>query len=389
MSQPEAKRILLIGAGRLGIRTLEALLRQPGAHSYVIAGRDAPRTIGLANLARQYASSFGDMVNIEPATIDVSDIDATAATIARLQPDVIFSAVTMQSWWVTGTLPAHLAAPLTPACVGPWLPMHLTLIYELMQAIRAASSPATVVNASYPDVTHPVLAAADLAPHIGIGNIAIPLVGLRLHVAETHHVPLSDVHLRAVFHHYVNYMATRTGDPRPAPMHISGWLGGDPAHASANSTPLVFDTTRVFEPLTSTLKRLSGPDFQHVTGATAAIVLRALLNDTDVRTHAPGPLGLPGGYPVHLSAGQIHLDLPAGVDLAKAVRINTDGGLYDGIESIDPTGTVRTRAENLEPLTRLLGYACRDLRLVDSRSRAEELAHRFAQYAAPQLPSFA
>lgn len=385
MSRPEAKRILLIGAGHLGMRTLEALMRRPGLHSYVVAGRDGERTRRVANMARQYASAFGDIAIVEPATIDVSDVASTAATIDCLQPDIIFSCVTMQSWWVTGTLPAHLADPLAPSCVGPWLPMHLTLVYELMQAVRAAACSATVVNASYPDVTHPVLAAAGLAPHVGIGNIAIPLVGLRLHLADRYQVPITDVHLRAVFHHYVNYMATRTGDPRPAPMHLSGWLGDDPASASGNSVQLVLDTTTVFKPLTSTLKRLSGPDFQHVTAAAAAVVLCGLLDETDVRTHAPGPLGLPGGYPVHISGGQVHLDLPAGVDLSEAVRINTDGGRYDGIESIDGVGTVRFRADNLEPLKRLLGYECEELRLIDSRSRAEELADRFAQYGVAKL----
>jgi hypothetical protein len=192
----EAKRILLIGAGHLGMRVIESLLRSPGPHCYVIAGRDGERTRRTVNMFRQYGSAFGESVHLEPATLDVSNIDATASTIAELAPDIIFSSVTLQSWWAVGTLPDELAEPLAPACVGPWLPMHLTLVYELMQAVRAAGCQALVVNASYPDVTHPLLATAGLAPHIGIGNIAIPLVGLRLHIAERDGVPIDRVQLR-------------------------------------------------------------------------------------------------------------------------------------------------------------------------------------------------
>lgn len=386
MSSHEPKRILLIGAGHLGMRTIESLLREPGPHTYVVAGRDTERTRRTVNLLRQYASAFGAAVNIEPATLDISNVEATAATISHLQPDVIFSCVTLQSWWVTGTLPAELADPLTPACVGPWLPMHLTLVYELMQAVRAASCHATVVNASYPDVTHPVLAAAGLAPDVGIGNIAIPLVGLRLHLAEQHRVPLAEVHLRGIFHHYVNYVATRSGDPRPAPMHLSGWIGSS-TRADPGNYALDFDTRTAFQPLATGLKRLSGPDYQHVTGATAAVVLRALLDGTDVSTHAPGPLGLPGGYPVRLLSSQIHLDLPAGVTLDDAVTINNEGGRYDGIEAIAADGAVTFREENLEPMSRHLGYDCKVLQLAETRAHAEELAGRFASYAGHPAPA--
>lgn len=386
MTTPESKRIVLIGAGHLGMRTIEALLREPGSHLYTVAGRDGERTRRTVNLLRQCTSALGTVANIEPATIDVSNVDATAETLAQMGPDIIYVSVTMQSWWVTGTLPPELAEPLAPTCVGPWLPMHLTLIYELMQAVRAAGCSATVVNASYPDVTHPVLATAGLAPDIGIGNIAIPLVGLRLHLADQLRVPVTEIHLRGVFHHYVNYVATRNGDPSPAPMHLSGWVGS-PVRDDPGNAPLTFDPATVFAPLAKGLKRLSGPDYQHVTGATAAVVLRGLLDGSDVHTHAPGPLGLPGGYPVRLLDSHVHLDLPDGVSLSDAVAINNQGGRYDGIETIAADGTVVFRRENLEPMSRHLGYDCTELRLRESRAHAEELAERFACYAGHRAPA--
>jgi hypothetical protein len=375
----DGKRLLMVGLGHLGVRVLEVLLRDPGPHHYVVAGRDPEAIRRLANLARQYSSAFGDRAAVEPVPIDVADVEATAATIERLDPDLIFAAVTLQSWWVVGTLPPALAACLEPACVGPWLPMHLTLIAELMQAVRAAGSDATVVNASYPDVTHPVLATADLAPDVGIGNIAIPLVGLRLALADEHAVELDRVQIRAVFHHYVSYQATRSGDPRPAPFHVSAWLGT--ADEPAAGEPLPIDPATVFAPLATTHKRSSGPHFQHVTAATAGVVLRALLDDTEVYTHAPGPAGLPGGYPVRIAGGEVSLALPDGIDLPTALQINDEGGVFDGIERIDPDGTVHFRTANAEPLRRYLGYEAAPLPLAESRPRSVELMRRFVDFA--------
>jgi hypothetical protein len=248
-----------------------------------------------------------------------------------------------------------------------------------MQAVRAAGCDATVVNASYPDVTHPVLAAADLAPDVGIGNIAIPLVGLRLALADEHGVALDRVQIRAVFHHYVNYRATRDGDPRPAPFHVSAWLGE--VDRPDAGEPLPVDPATVFAPLATTLKRTSGPHFQHVTAATAGVVLRALLDETDVYTHAPGPGGLPGGYPVRIARGEVGLALPEGMDVATAQRINDEGARLDGIERIDDDGTVHFRTENAEPLRRHLGYDAAPLRLAESRPRSVELMRRFVEFA--------
>lgn len=384
MSDADGKRLLLIGPGHLGLRVLEVLLRDPGPHHYLVAGRDLERARRLVNLLRQYASGFGDRLSIEPVQLDLADIDGTAAEIARLSPDLIFSAATLQSWWVAGTLPPALTERLAPSCVGPWLPMHLTLIYELMQAVRAAGSPATVVNASYPDVTHPVLAGAGLAPEVGIGNIAIPLVGLRLRLAEQYDVAIDRVQIRAVFHHYVNYMATRTGDPRPAPFHVSAWLGEPSGPRPGEALPL--DLATVFAPLATTLKRSSGPDYQHVTGLTAGLVLRALLDGSELYTHAPGPHGLPGGYPVRVTDGQVHLALPDGMGLPQAVRINNEGGRFDGIDRIESDGTVYFRSENCAPLRVHLGYDCSVLRLEETRDRATELLARFAEFSTERLP---
>ncbi|MEE3922695.1 hypothetical protein V2I01_42960 [Micromonospora sp. BRA006-A] len=56
----------------------------------------------------------------------------------------------------------------------------------------------------------------------------------------------------------------------------------------------------------------------------------------------PGPLGLPGGYPVRLTGGRTELRLPAELPVAQAVAWNTAAGRRDGVEV--GGGHVRYRA---------------------------------------------
>jgi hypothetical protein len=57
-------------------------------------------------------------------------------------------------------------------------------------------------------------------------------------------------------------------------------------------------------------------------------------------TSAPGPLGLPGGWPVRIEAGRIALDLPAGVTVGDMLPCQHAWARADGIEAIAADGTV-------------------------------------------------
>jgi len=118
----------------------------------------------------------------------------------------------------------------------------------------------------------------------------------------------------------------------------------------------------------------SRAELNAVTGLTAARVLTALLTRVELETSLPGPLGLPGGYPVRLASKYHHcaevgplttaiagggvakagggvtgtggsvaeheqqsqpgpgveLRLPAGISIAEAVRLNQRWALLDG-----------------------------------------------------------
>lgn len=60
-------------------------------------------------------------------------------------------------------------------------------------------------------------------------------------------------------------------------------------------------------------------------------MLDGLLAGTEVHTSLPGPLGLPGGYPVRLRGAELELRLPPGWDRAAAVAWNQRMADRDGV----------------------------------------------------------
>jgi len=68
--------------------------------------------------------------------------------------------------------------------------------------------------------------------------------------------------------------------------------------------------------------------------------LMSILNDTNEFTHAPGPCGLPGGYPIRLGAKSAEVVLPEGLTLEEAIKIKLESLKCEGIEEIKDDGTV-------------------------------------------------
>ena len=138
---------------------------------------------------------------------------------------------------------------------------------------------------------------------------------------------------------------------------------------------------RVFQKLTSQFKRIGGIDGQALTAASALSVLSALLNNKKDVVHAPGPNGLPGGYPIQFDESKILLALPTSVSLKEAVAINNNGLKFDGIESIDESGTTFFSQSNMEIMNNLIGYHQKMMTLEDAEDMSKELAKKYAAFS--------
>ena len=323
--------IMIIGLGDLGGRLLDSIIRWPDASPVIVGARNSDAARRRVNLALFSVQQIGFDPTITVETVDLHDIDRTAETIAGIKPDIIFNSATLQSWRIITELPAEMFMKLDEAQFGPWLPMHLTLMWKLMQAVRRSGVATAVVNSAFPDATNATLAKAGLAPVCGIGNVANVIPALRNSAASQLKAPVRSVQIRMVAQHYVSHAIPRFGDCGEAPAHIQVLLDGEDVTTNIDRQALLLA-------LTGPLKRVGGREGQTLTAASATLVLRAMTTGSAEVVHTPGPNGLPGGYPVRFDGLSPHVVLPTGVSLEDAIKINEGGQRADGIESIAADG---------------------------------------------------
>ncbi|WP_406466489.1 hypothetical protein OH738_00630 [Streptomyces hirsutus] len=371
----DIRKIMVLGAGDLGRRVLHDLAHSPHPRRVQLLGRNAEVTLRAVNLARFSSMQRGHRTEVGHALTDLTDVARTAERIAAFQPDVLFLAVSYQPWWHITTLPEAAFQRLYAANYGPWLPMHLVPTMKAMEALRMAGSAAVVVNAAYPDAVHPVLAAAGLSPHIGIGNVANNVPGIRASAADQLGMDVAEIDALLVAHHYVSHRLSRRGDSGPAAMALAV------LHQGQDITGKL-DVPEVLRRLPADYRRTGGLAGQAMTAASALSVLEPLADGRDALVHAPGPDGLVGGYPVLLSEGRTRLVLPGGMSREEAVAVNLSGQWHDGIAEIRPDGTVVFEESSMRVLTDEFGYDCRTMPLSEAEDRATEITERYTRYRA-------
>jgi hypothetical protein len=367
-------KILILGQGVLGGDVLDFLLQSGANIALSVGARNPDKAIRRVNLARYTAMNLGHTSSVDVLPIDLMNTDATAEQIDGLKPDIIFNATTLHSWWVITKLPTAAFKKLDDGRGGIWTPMHQVLIRRLMMAVRLANSQATVVNASYPDVVNATLAAEGLAPAVGIGNIANAIPGIRLAAAHMLAADPASIEVRFFAHHYLSYRMPSTGGTDGAPYHLTVYVNGEEVPRSE------IDHDTLFSLVAGRYRRIKGLAGQSVTASSATAMLLALAHRTGQVVHAPGPLGLVGGYPVRISQRGLFIDLPSTLTLDQAIDINRQCQRFDGIESVDDDGTVRFTQKAASVLRDVLSYDCDSYRPEDCEGRAVELAARFAEY---------
>lgn len=367
-------RIMLFGLGSLGSLVLDLLLRIDCNLEVLVASRTEEAVHQRTNLSMLAALQLGHRPTVSSTVLDVRDIGQTAELIARFRPHIIFSSVCLQSWWVISALPKSLFDRLDQTQVGPWLPMHLTLLYKLMQAVRDSGHHPIVVNASYPDVTHQILSNIGLAPHIGIGNVSNAIPGLRMSLSCKLRIPVERIQVRLFAHHYVSHRVSRMGNAGNAPFHLTVFVDGEDVTKSLNPET-------VFDLMPTRFKRSGGVNGQLITATSALDVLRAIILDERRIVHAPGPKGLPGGYAVRVGRDLIEVALPENLPLAEAVRVNEEGMRFDGVDRIGPDGTTWFTQKEMSIMADMLGFSRQSMQPDESEECAEELLARYGEFS--------
>jgi hypothetical protein len=369
------RTLLLIGTGVLGGNVLDLLAWHGFGGRIVVTGRDEQRLLERTNLSRIAAYNQDSYPAISTRYLDLDDVDRTAETIADVAPDIIFTTASVQTYWRISTLPKSIYQKLAKAGVGAWLPMHLSPTHRLMTAVTRSGLDPVVVNGAYPDAVNAALATSGLAPAVGIGNVMNVVPAVRTAAATVLGTSTEAVRVRLVAHHYISNRLPETGDTGGAPFHLSVYRDDEDVTEE-------IDTEKVFRLLPTELRRTRGSAGAYVAASSAYAVLTALLSPTPVSLHAPGPLGLVGGYPVTVSARGVHLDLPGTCPIDLAAEINANGQVYDGVHRIEPDGRIVLTELATETMERELGHYCPEYHVADCHELAAELRNRYLAFEA-------
>lgn len=374
-STERGRTLLLIGTGVLGGNVLDLLSWRGFEGQIVVASRNDRTLLERTNLSRIAAYNQGCYPRITTQHIDLHDVDRTAESIAAIRPDIIFNATSVQTYWRISTLPKLLYRTLDRPGVGPWLPMHLSPAYGLMTAVLRSGLEPVVVNAAYPDAVNPALRTRGLAPTVGIGNVMNVVPAVRIAAAMLLAAPMESIQVRLIAHHYVSNRLPGFGDAGRAPFHLRIYRDGQDA------TDRV-DMGALFQLLPTEVRRTRGSAGMYVTASSAFAVLTALTSSTPVALHAPGPIGLVGGYPVTVSDRGVDLDLPESCPIEAAVAINEEGQVFDGVQRIESNGRVVLTELATETLKQTLGHHCSEFNVDDCHEWATELKAKYLAFEA-------
>ena len=366
--------ILIAGLGDLGAVVLELLAREPWPGRILAGSRHESRTTARVNLARLGAQAQGCRPDLEAVRLDLDDVEDTADRLRAIAPEIILCTATRQSWWLPERLPEGPRAALGRAGFGVWLPVHLVLSVKLMRALACADHRAHVAIAPFPDVANCVLARIGLAPTCGVGNLDEIVPKLESLAAARLGLPPGELEITLVAHHALESFAFANDRPAgPVPPHFLRIRHGDrDVTVAAGAEALLLSPYPIS----------AGPASHFLTAGSAVRLLRALASETEHRRHAPGPEGLPGGYPVVASAAGVRVAAIRGLSRSAAIEINERSHPFDGIDRIESDGTVVYRPESSDVLRRELGYDCDRLPPAEIDARADELVERFQAYAA-------
>jgi len=363
-------KILMIGLGSLGGHVLEFLARTQGMRRIIAADVNEDWGVSKTNNAILGAVNQGFYPSVTFRKIDLNDVEGTAEILREEEPDLVFNATTLQSWWVIGLLPNEAYEKLLSAGFGPWLPMHLTLTHKLMMAVKKAGIETHIVSSSFPDAVHPVLGKVGLAPTVGIGNFDLLIPRIKKVVSEKLGVAMRNISVFMVGHHVHDVLVEDFGTTGDAPYFLKILVG------DRNVTDELKPEKIFSEPLPTP----PGNQSDQQVASSAVKNILAILNDTGKLTHAPGPNGLPGGYPVRLSAKGAEVVLPEELSLEEAIKINEEAQKFDGIQEIKDDGTVVFTEKSVGIMRKMLNYDCEELRLDESEERAVELRRLYRNF---------
>jgi hypothetical protein len=312
--------ILILGTGPFAQRIacdLAATATLPTR--VVLAGRNALRLAWIITAARARAEMFSRPVAIEGREIDLGCNGEVAELLATSHASLVVQAASLQPAAVISGTGNGWTRLVAEGGLSATAVFQAVLTSRVARALTQASPHSRLVNCCFPDVVNGIVTAMGLPVDCGIGNIAI--------LAHA-------------------FAAMLEADPRPKLQmlchyqNIAAWRRA-PAHRSGPSARVWLDGVEVGDVYARfAAVQLTPEPVIDISGASGVTLMLAMAHGRDWSGHVPGPMGLPGGYPVALKSGRIGLDLPEGIDRGAAIAWNGEFERQNGLV-IGPDGRAR------------------------------------------------
>ena len=316
----EACDILILGTGPFAQRVacdLAATATEPTR--VAVAGRNAFRLAWILTAARARAEMFARPVAIEGHEIDLGESGRVAELLVGLRAAVIVQAASLQPASVISGGANGWTRLVAEGGLSATAVFQAVLTSRVARALAHVSPHSRLINCCFPDVANGIVAAMGLPVDCGIGNIAI------------------------LAHAFAGMLE---GDPRPKLQmlchyqNIAPWRLA-PALRSGPSARVWLDGAEVADVYARfAAVQLTPEPVIDISGASGATLTLAMAHGRNWSGHVPGPMGLPGGYPIAWKGGRIDLELPKGIDREAAIAWNARFEAENGLV-VGPDGRAR------------------------------------------------
>lgn len=312
--------ILILGTGPFAQRIacdLAATATEPTR--IVLAGRNAFRLAWILTAARARAQMFARPVAIASRDIDLSGSVGIGELLGSLRAAVVVQAASLQPASVISGAGNGWTQLIAEGGLSATAVFQAVLTSRVARALTQVSPHSRLINCCFPDVANGIVTAMGLPVDCGIGNIAI--------LAHA-------------------FAGTLCGDPRPKLQmlchyqNIGAWRRA-PALRSEPTARVWLDGEEVGDVYARfAAVQLTPEPVVDISGASGVTLMLAMAHGRDWTGHVPGPMGLPGGYPIAWKGGRIGLDLPEGLNREAATAWNAQFEARNGLV-IGPGGRAR------------------------------------------------
>ena len=293
--------VLITGTGMFAGRiALDIAATAKAPVTVVIAGRNADRLAWLETAGNARAAMFGTPARFRAHKIDLIEPGASEALLRQYQPKIVVQAASIQTSSVISDKGNRWTALVAQGGLSATAIFQALISARMAGAISRIAPQTLLINCSFPDVVNGMIRAMGHQVLCGTGNVAI----------------LSNV--------FQGASGRPEGDLKVLAHYqcLAPWRR--PAAERTGPAPRIFiDDREIADPFaTFAACRLTPEPAIEISGASGVTLILALAAGQDWRGHAPGPNGLPGGYPVKLRGGEMTLDLPAGLSETDAIAWN-------------------------------------------------------------------